>query len=94
MGCNEVGARQAIAVEKDAVRSGAGANAAIADLAAAKVLVRMPHMDEAAADAAVPVIDQCFGIRSRTVIGHDHLEVGIGLVRERPQHRIKGIGRS
>jgi hypothetical protein len=62
--------------------SGAGANAAIADLAATKALVRMPDMNEAAADATAPVIDQGFGIRWRTVIGHDHLEVGIGLVRK------------
>ena len=88
---NEIWSHQAVAVEKDAIVAGGSEDGAVANFGEPEAFVRMPHVHDAAADAAVPVINHRFGIRSRTVIGYDHLEVGIGLVRERAQHRIERI---
>ena len=46
----------------------------------------------ALANDLLPQFDQLFGLRRGAVIGDQHLEVGIALVRERPQHRIERVG--
>ena len=60
---DEIGRRQAIAVEEDADLSGAGADAAIADLTAAETPMLVPDVLERQRQPRLPAFDHARGVR-------------------------------
>ncbi len=61
---DKIGPRHTIAVEENAQRAGAGANAAVADLAAAKAAVFVANVLERQGQAWLPTLDQACGVRT------------------------------
>src|ERR1700756_2520399 len=91
MGGDKIGPRHTIAVEENAQRAGAGANATVADLAAAKAAVFVAYMLERHGQARLPTLDQAGGVRTRTVVSNDDFEVLIRLGAERTDDRVQRI---
>src|ERR1700730_16843498 len=85
---DKIGSRHTITVEENAQRAGAGANAAVADLAAAKAAVFVANMLERHGQAWLPTLDQASGVRTRTVVSNDDFEVLIRLGAERTYDRV------
>ena len=79
---DEIGARQAIAVEEDAEFAGARANAAVADLAAAEAEMLVADVLERHRQARRPAFDDARGVRPRAVVGNDDLEIAVRLMRQ------------
>src|SRR6516225_6573538 len=88
---DEIGSGQTVAVEENAQRTGASANAAVANLAAAKTAVLVAYVFERYAKARPPGGDDLGRFRPRAVIGNDDLEITIGLRSERAKHRLQRI---
>ena len=88
---DEIGARQAIAVEEDAKLAGAGTDATIADLAAAKAKMLMADMLDRHRQPRRPAFDDACGFRSRAVLGDDDFEILVRLMRERAQRRFERV---
>ena len=74
---DEIARRQAIAVEEDADFAGAGANTAIADLAAAEAPMLVPHVLERQRQPRLPAFDNVRGVRPRSVVGNDDFEIAV-----------------
>ena len=91
VGSDEIRPHDAIAVEEDAVDAARRQDRAVANLGGAKSVVLMPDMREPMAEPVHPGLDQSDGGRGRTVIGHDNLEIPVGLAGERAQHRVERI---
>ena len=88
---DEIGSDQTVAVEENAQRTGASANAAVANLTAAKTAVLVAYVFERYAKARPPGGDDMGRFRPRAVIGNDDLEITIGLRSERAKHRLQRI---
>ena len=79
MGGDEIVARNAVAVEEDAIIPGRREDGAIADFGKAKAVVGLPDMAQPAVEARRPVFDQVLGRFGGPVIGDQHLEIRIAL---------------
>jgi hypothetical protein len=88
---NEVRPRQTVAIEKDAIVAGRDQDRAVANFGEAEPLIRMPDVNDAAADAAFPAVNQGGSLRFGAVVGDQHFEFRIVLRRERPQYRIECV---
>src|SRR5580704_13894171 len=88
---DEICARQAIAVEEYANFAGAGANAAIADFAAAETTMLVVNLLERHQQPRSPALNDARSVRPRAVVGDDDLEIFICLMRQRAQGGIERI---
>ena len=88
---DEIRPHDAIAIQENAVAAARDQDGAIANLGGAKSAVFVPDMVESAAKPILPSTDHHSGSRARAVIGDDDLEIPVGLVRERTQHRIEHV---
>ena len=91
MGGDEIRPRDAIAVEENDIVAARGENGAVADFGGAEAAVLVPDVLEAAADPGLPAFHQRRGRLLRAVVGHDHLEIPVGLARQRTQHRFERV---
>ena len=91
MGGDKIRPHDAIAVQKDAVGAASRQNRPVADFRRTKAAVLLPDMLEPMSDFRLPGFDQRRRSPARSVVGHHHLEVPIGLAGERAQHRIERI---
>ena len=91
MGRDEIGRRDAIAVEEYAVVAAAGENGAVADLGGAKAPVDLPDVAERNADPRPPAIDDRRGRGRRAVIRDHDLESAVYLARQRRQDSFERI---
>ena len=87
MGGDKIRPHDAISVQENDITAARGQDRAIADFGGAKAAVLVPDMREPVADLGLAGLDQLRGRRRRAVVGHHHLELLIGLARERAQHR-------
>jgi hypothetical protein len=88
---NEVGPRNAIAVEKDAIGPAARENGAIANLAGTKSVIRMPHVFHRKFEARGCRLQDIVRGGVRAIVRNDDLESSVVLPREPLQHCIERI---
>jgi hypothetical protein len=81
---DEICARQAVAIEENAIMSRTGADPPVADFAAAKVLVPLPNMFDSHRTTCRPILDYARRIGAGSVIGNDDFKIPIRLSGERP----------
>ena len=94
MGGDEIRPRDAIAVEENDIVAARGENRAVADFGGAEAAVLVPDMLEAVADLGLlglPALHQRRGRLLRPVVGHDHLEILVGLRGQRAQHGFERV---
>ena len=91
MGGDEVRPQDAVAVEEDAVVAARREDRPVADLAGAEAAMLVPGVRERDAEPRLPARDQRGGRRARAVVGDHHLELPVGLARERAQHRVERV---
>ena len=88
---DEIGARDAVAIEEDAEAASASADAAIANFAAAKSAVFMPHPLDRDREPAGPGFNGTGGGGPRAIVGDNNLEIAVGLMCESAQHGVQRI---
>ncbi len=91
MGRDEIGPRQAVAVEEHDIIAARRADRPIADFAGAEAAMLVPHMREGHAELRLVLLDQRSGGRSRAIVRYDDLEVSVLLARKRTKHRLQRI---
>ena len=89
---DEIRTRQAIAVEEHAIIAMARADRPVADLGGSEIAMLLPDMRQRRAEPRLPRLDQCRGLRPRAVVGDNHLEPPVVLLRQRTQHRVQRVG--
>ena len=80
---DEVGPRDAVAVEEDAVVAAAGEDGAVADFGGAKAAILLPDMAERNAEPRSPALHQGGGAGARAVVRDHDLEAAVALARQR-----------
>src|SRR5580658_9329783 len=88
---HEIRPGDAIAVDKNADRSGTAKNRPVADLREPKATILVPNMDQPLAQSRHPGLNELPRRRTRAVVSHDHFEVSILLTCQRSQHRVERI---
>ena len=78
---DEIGRRDAVAVEEDAVVAAAGENGAVADFRGAKTAVSLPDVTERNSKPRAPALHHSRGRGARAVVGNHNLETAIALTR-------------
>jgi hypothetical protein len=92
MSRDEIGAWDAIAVEKHAIGAAAPRDRAIADFGRAETRMLVPHMGERTPQLCAPMRDGLLRRRARSVIRHNDLELPVALPRQSAQHGRKRVG--
>ena len=88
---NEVAAGDAVAVDEQQVGAGGLRRRAVARSACAEATILLPHMRDWHRRLPGEVGHQRAGVIERAIVGHQHLEVAIGLGKEAGQHRAQRV---
>src|SRR5262249_19963583 len=88
---DEARPRDAIAVQKHAIRALAHEYTAIADFARAKSAILLPHMLERNVKGGGTPSDERTRLRARPIVGDNDLKVAVGLAREGAEHRVERV---
>ena len=88
---DEVTARDAVAVDEDEVAAASPGRAEVPHACETESFVRLPGMDEAIPEHRSPARDGLLGLSRRAVVRDHHLERGIGLARQAPEHGVEGL---
>ena len=91
MGGDEIGSRDAITVQKDAIIASAGGDCAVADLGGAKAAVDLPDVIERSGELRLPASHHCRRLRSRPIVRDHDLEAAVALAGQCRQHRFECI---
>src|SRR6516165_4404037 len=90
--CNEIGAHEAIPVEKYAVLAATGQDRAVAYFGCTEPAVHLPDVAERDTDARAPTLYQGGGRRPRAVVGDHRLKLPVGLACQRRQYSPERVG--
>src|SRR5713226_5490517 len=88
---DEIGTRNAIAVEEDAVVAAAAEDRAVADFGRPKASIDLPNVAERNTEPRLPAFHQARGRGTRAIIRDDDLEAAVALARQRRQRCIERI---
>src|SRR5262245_24272365 len=88
---DEVRTGKAIAVDEHAIAAATRRDRAVADLAGAKAVMLLPDMRDRNAEIVLPAGHHSGRGRTGAVIGDQHLEIPVGLPRQRAQREVERV---